>query len=100
MRERAAQIHNRHAWKMQRHGAQFMMGLLRSGRQHGPNEFPVAIISVCRGRHEGELLYTLESNEVSGIFAVDAAGREQRLFPTADFRLRQRFRNWTSTRER
>jgi hypothetical protein len=35
------------------------------------------------------LLYSLETDAVSGIFSVDASGFEQRLFHTADFRIRQ-----------
>jgi hypothetical protein len=53
-----------------------------------PGEFRIAITSVARGRNPGELLYSLETDSISGIFAVDAAGVEQRLFHTADFRVR------------
>jgi hypothetical protein len=49
---------------------------------------PIAITSVATGRNPGEILYSLETNDVSGIFAVDANGVEQRLFHTADFRVR------------
>ncbi len=89
MRERTSQIHQRHAWKMQGPGAQFMMGMLWPGKDLDSNEAAISITSVCRGRGEGELLYTLESNEISGIFALDGAGVEQRLFHTADFSVRQ-----------
>jgi hypothetical protein len=73
LRERAAQIHQRHAWKTQGRGAQFM---------NGGCAWPT------QGRNPGELLYALETDDVSGIFAVDAGGVEQRLFHTADFRVR------------
>lgn len=88
LRERAAQIHQRHAWKMQGHGAQFMTGALWAGHATDPSEFRVAITSIAAGRNAGELLYSLETPDVSGIFRVDANGVEQRLFHTADFRLR------------
>lgn len=88
LRDRAAQIHNRHAWKMQGSGAQFMRGMLWSGMEHDPAAFRIAMTSVTRGRAPGDLLYSLETDEISGVFAVDSAGAEQRLFHTADFRIR------------
>jgi len=88
LRDRAAQIHNRHAWKMQGRGAQFMSGAFWGMPVRDPGEFRVAITSVARGRAPGELLYSLETDSISGIFAVDAAGVEQRLFHTNDFRVR------------
>ena len=75
LRERAAQIHNRHAWMMK--------GMLWPRRGMIP-----AINSVCPGREPGTIFYTLETNEVGGIFAVDAAGLEERILHTADFRVR------------
>ena len=87
LRERAAQIHHRHAWKSQGRGAQFMSGMLWGAEAGDPGEFRVAITGVARGRHADEFLYSLETNDVSGIFAV-ADGIEQRMFHTADFRLR------------
>ena len=88
LRDRAAQIHNRHAWKTQGTSAQFMRGMLWSGQEHDPAAFRIAMTSVTRGRTPGELLYSLETDEISGVFAVDSAGFEQRLFHTADFRIR------------
>lgn len=88
LRDRAAQIHNRHAWKMKGSGAQFMYGMLGPAHQHDPGELRVAITSVCPGREPGSVFYSLETSEVGGIFAVDPAGVEDRLFHTADFRVR------------
>ncbi len=88
LRERAAQIHNRHAWKMQGRGAQFMTGALWPNQAADPGEFRIAITSIAAGRNAGELLYSLETTDVSGIFRVDSSGIEQRLFHTADFRVR------------
>ena len=89
LRERAVAIHQRHAWKTQGRGSQFMSGMLWPGQAHDPAEFPIMISSVARGRSPGELLYSLETDTVSGIFAVDAGGVEQRIFHTNDFRVRQ-----------
>src|SRR5260370_10809168 len=89
LRERAAQIHHRHSWKTQGRGAQFMNGGFAWPLQGAdPGAFRIAITSVAPGRIPDELLYALETDEVSGIFAVDAAGVEQRLFHPADFRVR------------
>ena len=88
LRDRAAQIRNRNAWKTQGHGAQFMRGALWGAQPGDPAEFRISITSVARGRNPGELLYSLETDSISGIFAVDAAGVEQRLFHTNDFRVR------------
>lgn len=88
LRDRAAQIHNRHAWKASGRGAQFMYGALAANRAADPGEFRVWISSVCRGPEAGSLFYTLETEEVGGIFHVDASGMETRLFHTADFRVR------------
>jgi len=88
LRERATQIQHRHAWKTQGRGAQFMTGALWPQQGRDPGEFRIAITSVASGREPGELLYSLETEDVSGIFRVDAQGVEQRLFHTADFRVR------------
>jgi len=101
LRDRASQIHHRHAWKTAGRGAQFMAGAMWGAGQPGagdPGEFRIAITSVARGRNPGELLYSLETDSISGIFAVDAAGVEQRLFHTADFRVRHMALNPDGTR--
>jgi len=88
LRERAAQIHNRHAWKTEGRGAQFMRGALWAGQAGDPSEFRIAITSIAPGPNRSGLIYSLETDDVSGIFAVDSAGVEQRVFHTADFRVR------------
>ncbi len=88
LRDRASQIHNRHAWKTQGRGAQFMYGMRAPDSGRDPGEFRVAITSVGRGPEPGSVFYTLETDEVAGIFTLDASGFEQRLFHTADFRVR------------
>ncbi len=88
LRDRALQIRDRHAWKTEGRGAQFMRGGMWGEPKGDPSEFRIAITGACRGRNHGEILYTLETDEVSGMFAVDADGAETRLYHTADFRLR------------
>jgi hypothetical protein len=51
------------------------------------NEVPVLLTGLTAGA-DGALPYSLETDAVSGIFLVDAAGVETRLFHTADVRVR------------
>jgi len=88
LRDRAVQIYNRNAWKQQGRGGQSLSRALRAPVERDPGEFRIAITSVTRGLHPGELLYTLETDEISGVFVRDAEGVEKRLFHTADFRAR------------
>jgi hypothetical protein len=62
--------------------------MLWGGVTRDPSAFRIAMTSVTRGRCTGEILYSLETDEISGVFAVDSTGAEQRLFHTADFRIR------------
>lgn len=88
LRERAAQIRNRNSWKMRGRGAQFAAGVLWAGQPGDAAEFRLAITSVTPGRQPGEIFYSLETDEVSGVFEIDAEGGERRLFHTSDFRVR------------
>lgn len=89
--DRASQIHNRNAWKTQGTGAKFMSGrLLWSGEDPSQPVVPVAVTGISRGTHDGELLYSLATDTVTGVLALrNQAADEQRLFHTADFRISQ-----------
>ncbi len=90
LRERAVQIHQRHAWKFEGTSGRFQTRLRQEPTaQHDPAEFPISITGVTRGRSPGEFLYSLETDAISGVFAVDGEHAEQRIFHTADFRVRQ-----------
>jgi hypothetical protein len=86
VRERAASIERRHAWKTQGRGAMFMGGVW-AAQQNGGNHVPVLLTGLTAGQ-SGALLYSMETDAVSGIFLLDAEGVETRLFHTADFRIR------------
>ena len=88
LKDRVIQIHNRNAWKLQGRGGQRLSRALHAPEQPDPAALRVAITSVARGLNPGELMYTLETDEISGVFTRDAAGIETRLFHTADFRAR------------
>lgn len=91
VRERAAQIQNRNSWKTQGSGAKFMSGGLLWGKQEGdPAEVRVAITGIASGCQSGELLYSLTTDDIGGIFLLrDRASDERRLLHTADFRVRR-----------
>ena len=88
LRDRAVEIYNRNIWKTQGRGGQSLSRALRTPPEADPGEFRIAITSVTRGRRQGELWYTLETDEISGVFVRDSEGSEKRLFHTADFRAR------------
>jgi hypothetical protein len=85
VRERAASIERRHAWKTQGRGAMFLgawaIPVARA------DQVPVSLTGLTAG-HSGDLVYSMETDAVSGIFLLDASGLETRMFHTADFRLR------------
>lgn len=85
VRERAASIERRHAWKTQGSGAMFMGRAMAA--QANSNQVPVLLTGLTTGQ-DGRLLYSMETDAVSGIFLLDAEGVETRLFHTADFRVR------------
>ena len=86
VRERAASIERRNAWKTQGRGAMFMGGAWAAQANAG-NGAPVSLTGLTAGQ-DGALLYSMETDAVSGIFLLDASGVETRLFHTADFRIR------------
>ena len=89
VQHRAAQIHDRNAWKSQGTGARFMRGGLWAQPDHDPAALRVAISGVSRGCAPGELFYALETDEIAGVFRLRDSGKdEQRLLHTADFRVR------------
>ncbi len=85
VRERAASIERRHAWKTQGRGAMFMGAA--AAHANARNDVPVLLTGLTAGQ-DGSLLYSMETDAVSGLFLLDGAGVETRLFHTADFRIR------------
>jgi hypothetical protein len=85
IRERTASIERRHAWKTQGRGAMFTGAWAAQSKSR--NDVPVLLTGLTAGQ-DGTLLYSMETDSVSGIFLLDAAGVETRLFHTADFCIR------------
>jgi hypothetical protein len=86
VRERAASIERRHAWKSQGRGAMFQGGAWAT-QPGAKSDVPVLLTGLTAGSN-GALLYSMETDAVSGVFLLDAANVETRLFHTADFRVR------------
>src|SRR5258706_6746438 len=87
VRDRALRLQQQHGWKNEGRGARFMSrGLIwGNSAERDPAEMRVAITGLSRGRDLGELLYTLEVDRVTGIFAVrDGGNDELRLSHSAD----------------
>ena len=87
VRDRALRLQQQHGWKNEGRGARFMSrGLVwGQGAERDPAEMRVSITGLSRGRDLGELLYTLEVDQVTGIFAVrDGGNDELRLSHSAD----------------
>jgi len=91
LRQRAVQIQERNAWKTQGTGAKFMSGGLLWGRQdQDAAEMRIAITGISAGCSQGELLYSLDTDDIGGIFVLRNEARdEQRLLHTSDFRVRR-----------
>lgn len=90
MVDRAQQIRQRNAWKTQGFGARFMSGRMpwNNDPDDDQAEIPVVINAVSRGTHDGEILYSLASGEIGGLFSIERTGQnERRILHTADFRI-------------
>ncbi len=85
--DRNSQIQRRNSWKTQGTGAKFMSGRLLWGRQFEEDEeIPVVVNAISRGAGPGEILYSLSTHEIGGVFSLTGAD-EKRLLHTADFRV-------------
>ncbi|HZU25539.1 MAG TPA: hypothetical protein VFA04_08455 [Bryobacteraceae bacterium] len=85
VRERAASIARRNDWKM--HGLSAMVTGEAAAGLANARPVPVMLTGLTAGPEHG-LLYSMETDAISGVFLLDAEGCETRLFHTADFRIR------------
>jgi hypothetical protein len=90
MKERAIEIHNRHSWKSQGRGAQFMSGgLWGAPSEPDPAAMRVAITGLAWASQD-TLIYALQTDDIAGVFAVSDGGKtEKRLFHNANYRVGQ-----------
>jgi hypothetical protein len=79
IRDRAVKAAQRHAWKAQGTGDKFLSGEMLWGRAvRDPGAVRVDITSICGGQPGGQILYSLESDSLCGILAVEGFGVEER----------------------
>src|SRR5262245_28268139 len=84
IRERAVRVNQRHEWKRGGRGAGFTGAMLAGAGEPDPAQMRIAITHIARGRKPNEVLYVLETNEISGVFALDLqSGEETRLLHTS-----------------
>jgi hypothetical protein len=91
VRARAVRSAQKNAWKMQGSGAQFMTGGALWGSMNAdPAAVPIVVTSLSRGREPGQILYSLFTDAVCGIFAMDVkSGDEKRLVHQASQKVQQ-----------
>lgn len=89
IRMRAVELERRHSWKTQGRGAQFMSGgALWGQRQGDAAEIPMFLNGLSRGCAKDEIIYSLSTHEISGVFRLKEYGaEEQRLLHTNDYRV-------------
>jgi hypothetical protein len=82
VRARQASLARRSAWKTEGEGARFLAAGLLTGDAEASAASPLAAITgLSRGRVPGEVLYSIETTAVAGLFALDAGtAEEKRLF--------------------
>ncbi|MEW6302951.1 MAG: hypothetical protein AB1705_05740 [Verrucomicrobiota bacterium] len=79
IRERAVKAQQRHAWKSGGDAGGFFSGPALWGRAaQDAAAIPIAITSICRGSTAGQLLYSLETDSMCGVLALDDFGAEER----------------------
>ena len=90
VRDRALRIQQKNAWKTQGSGAQFMSGgMLWGGRDRDPAEMRIEITGLTRGEQPSDLIYSLDTDDLAGVFLLrDFGVEEQRLFHCTERRVR------------
>ena len=88
IRDRALAMQQRHAWKSEGTGAQFM-GAWAKPRTMDPAEMPIEISAVAHADTPGSLLYVVETPDICGLLRVENLGLEEtRLWHSNDTRIR------------
>lgn len=77
VRSRADQIERKAAWKKGGSGASFMGGGAGMLWAQDHDDMPIVPTAVARGRTPKEILYTLRTPAVGGLFALDLATHEE-----------------------
>lgn len=71
-RQRAVEVHQRHAWKSEGRGSQFISGAMLWGAStFDPRRVLIQVPAVTRGAGESELMYVLQTDTFGGLFSFD-----------------------------
>ena len=88
LKQRAVEIHQKHAWKGESRTGYFAGGALWGVQAEDPLAINVRVTGVSKGRTEDEVFYTMVVGNIAGVFKVSkSAGVESRLLHTAEYRL-------------
>lgn len=79
IRDRAVQSQQRHSWKTQGEGERFLSGAMLWGRvSKDPAAIRVSVTSLCRGAASGQILYSLETDDLCALLSSENLGTEER----------------------
>lgn len=79
IRDRAVKAQQRHAWKSGGEGDKFLSSEMLWGKAARDGAaIRIAITSICRGPGAGQVYYSLETDAMCGLLAVDNLGAEER----------------------
>ena len=79
IREKAVRAQQRHSWKTGGQGEKFLSGAMLWGRvPKDPAAIRVAITSLCRGSTAGQMLYSLETDDLCAVLSLENLGDEER----------------------
>lgn len=89
VRQRALELRQKNEWKTQGTGARFMGAAMMGAGVKDPGAMRIAMTSICRGESPGSVLYSLETDDIAGVFALKLEEKsERRLFHDANTVLR------------
>jgi len=79
IREKAIRAQQRHNWKTGGEGDKFLSGAMLWGRvPKDPAAIRVAVTSLCRGSAAGQMLYSLETDDLCAVLSLENLGEEER----------------------
>ena len=79
IRERAVRSQQRHSWKNSGAGEKFLSGAMLWGRiMQDPAAIRISITSLCRGATSGQMLYSLETDDLCAVLSLENLGAEER----------------------
>jgi hypothetical protein len=79
IRERVVRSQQRHAWKTGGEGEKFLSSVMLWGRApKDPAAVRIVITSLCRGSAAGQMLYSLETDDLCAVLSLENLGEEER----------------------